>query len=267
MSHSVITSFNNPQIKNLNLLQKKARARKDQGLFVVEGIKMFEEAREAGILVKAYISESFYQEKLDKQDFFIGLDYEIVADSVIKQVADTMTPQGIMGTVRMPIYRLDQMISKNKGFLILLEDIRDPGNMGTIIRTAEAAGVTGIILNRSCADIFQPKVVRSTMGSIYRLPYYEVDNYIEFLPRLKSHGYTLYAAHLSGQSYDCQDGHLDKCGLLIGNEAKGLSDEASNYADKLVRIPMAGKVESLNAAIASAILMYELARQMKIDID
>ena len=138
--------------------------------------------------------------------------------------------------------------------------------MGTIIRTAESGWSYRIILNRSCADIFQPKVVRSTMGSIYRLPYYEVDNYIEFCHDLRVMDYTLYAAHLS-VNLMIGGYYTDKCGLLIGNEAKGLSDEASNYADKLVRIPMAGKVESLNAAIAAAILMYELARQMKIDID
>lgn len=262
MNHvSLISSSNNPQIKNLALLQRKAKARKDQGLFVVEGIKMFEEAREAGILRKAYMSESFYQEKLENPEFFTGLDYERVTDSILKQITETMTPQGIMGTVRMPVYTLDQMTSKNDPFFLILEDIRDPGNLGTIIRTAEGAGVTGIILNRSCADIFQPKVVRSTMGSIYRVPFYAAEDFMELLTWLKGQEFILYAAHLSGRSYDSKDGFLGKCGLLIGNEANGLSVEASSFADKLIRIPMAGKVESLNAAIAAAILMYEVARQ------
>lgn len=165
---TVITSLNNPQIKNLALLQKKAKARKEQGLFVVEGIKMFEEARDLGLLVKSYLSESFYQEKLKTSDFFTGLNFEVVSDQIFKQITDTMTPQGIMGTVKRPVYNLDSILSKPNSFLLILEDIRDPGNLGTMIRTAEGAGVTGIILNSSCADILQPKVVRATMGSIYR---------------------------------------------------------------------------------------------------
>ncbi|TAH74930.1 MAG: RNA methyltransferase [Anaerolineaceae bacterium] len=263
----LISSMNNPQIKNLTLLQKKAKARKEQGLFVVEGIKMLKEAKDSGLLVKAYVSESFYQEKAKAPEFFYELDYELVTDSIFKQVTDTITPQGIMGTVRVPKYSLNKILDKKDAFLLLLEDIRDPGNLGTIIRTAEGAGVTGIILNSSCADILQPKVVRSTMGSIYRVPYFEEKDFIGILKHLKTVGCKLYAAHLSGISYDTSGSFLGKCGLLIGNEAKGLSGEATSMADNLIKIPMAGKVESLNAAVAAAILMYEAARQRRIVLD
>lgn len=263
----VITSLNNSQIKNLALLQRKAKARKEQGLFVVEGIKMIEEARNMGILVKTYMSESFYKERLKTPGYFNGLDYEVVSDAVLKQVTDTVTPQGILGTVETPKYSLEQMTDKEDSFLLLLEDIRDPGNLGTIIRTAEGAGITGIILNRSCADILQPKVVRSTMGSIFRVPYYEAEDFISLLDRLKDKGFTLFAAHLSGELYDTEGSFLGKIGILIGNEANGLSDEASKKAGKLIKIPMAGKVESLNAAIAAAILMYEASRQRRKRID
>lgn len=257
----LISSTNNPQIKNLALLQRKAKARKEQGLFVVEGIKMILEAKDSGLLNKVYMSESFYQNNNKLSELFSHIDYGLLSDTVFKQVTDTMTPQGIMGTVRIPVHSLDKMIEKKNGFILLLEDIRDPGNLGTIIRTAEGAGVTGIILNSSCADILQPKVVRSTMGSIYRVPYYESSDFIGLLSRLKKAGFSLYAAHLSGSSYDTKGGYLGRCGLMIGNEAAGLSEEASSMADKLIRIPMAGKVESLNAAVAAAILMYEAARQ------
>lgn len=260
---TVITSSNNPQIKNLALLQKKAKARNEQGLFVIEGIKMFEEARDAGVLVRTYMSESFYNERLSNPEFFNGLTYEIVSDSLFNQITDTKTPQGILGTVKKPSYPLENILKTEDAFLLLLEDIRDPGNLGTIIRTAEGAGVTGIILNKSCADILQPKVVRSTMGSIYRVPYYEAEDFTGFLDRLKTEGFILYAAHLSGTLYDTEGSFRGKIGLLIGNEANGLSDEASRMADKLIKIPMAGKVESLNAAIAAAILMYEAARQRR----
>lgn len=264
---SVITSSNNPQIKNLALLQKKAKARNEQGLFVVEGIKMFKEARDMGLLVKSYISESFYKEKLKTPEFFNGLQFEVISDSLLKQIADTKSPQGILGMVKRPVYTLEQMIKADEGFLLLLEDIRDPGNLGTIIRTAEGAGVTGIILNRSCADILQPKVVRSTMGSIYRVPFYEAEDFISLLGQLKTRGFKLFAAHLSGDLYDTEGEFMGRIGLLIGNEANGLSKETSRMADKLIKIPMAGKVESLNVAIAAAILMYEASRQRRIETD
>ena len=265
MSNRVlISSTNNPQIKNLALLQKKAKARKEQGLFVVEGIKMLKEAMDAGLLNKIYMSESFYHDKPEASGTFKEYEYEIVTDSVLKQVSDTMTPQGIMGTVKMPTYDINWMIDKDDAFILLLEDIRDPGNLGTIIRTAEGAGVTGIILNASCADILQPKVVRSTMGSIYRVPFYEEADFIGALSWLRLEGFKLFAAHLSGISYDTEGSFLGRCGILIGNEAAGLSWEAASLANNLIKIPMEGKVESLNAAVASAILMYEVARQRRI---
>ena len=265
MSNRVlISSTNNPQIKNLALLQKKAKARKEQGLFVVEGIKMLKEAMDAGLLNKIYMSESFYHDKPEASGTFKEYEYEIVTDSVLKQVSDTMTPQGIMGTVNMPTYDINRMLDKDDAFILLLEDIRDPGNLGTIIRTAEGAGVTGIILNASCADILQPKVVRSTMGSIYRVPFYEEADFIGALSWLRLEGFKLFAAHLSGISYDTEGSFLGRCGILIGNEAAGLSWEAASLANNLIKIPMEGKVESLNAAVASAILMYEVARQRRI---
>ena len=259
----LISSMNNPQIKNLVLLQKKAKARKEQGLFVVEGIKMLEEANESGLLVKVYVSESFYREKSSDIRLLKELEYDIVTDSVFRKVTDTVNPQGIMGTVKAPVYSVDKILHEKDAFLLLLEDIRDPGNLGTIIRTAEGAGVAGIILNSSCADILQPKVVRATMGSIFRVPYYEAGDFVGFLAKLKGMGFKLYAAHLSGVSYDNEGNFLGKCGLLIGNEAGGLSHEAASMADNLIRIPMYGKVESLNAAVAAAILMYEAARQRR----
>jgi len=259
---SIISSQSNPQIKNLALLQKKAKARDEQGVFVIEGFKMYEEARDMGLLVKAYVSESFYQDMLGKQpDYFDGTDYEIVTDSVYKAVSETMTPQGIMGLVKKQEYDPEKILSSPNAFLLLLEDIRDPGNLGTMIRTAEGAGVTGIIANNGTVDLYNPKVVRSTMGSIFRMPFCQTENFYDFLKDIKEHNISIYAAHLNGTYYYEQEGYIDKCAFLIGNEANGLSEQASALADKLIKIPMAGKVESLNAAVAAAILMYEAARQ------
>jgi TrmH family RNA methyltransferase len=259
---SVISSLSNPQMKNLTLLQKKAKARDEQGIFVIEGLKMFEEAREAGLLVKAYASESFYQEKMNENpNYFAEIDYDILTDSVFKEVSDTLTPQGIMGTVKKSEYSLEHMLNTPAACLLLLEDIRDPGNLGTMIRTAEGAAVTGIIVNSTTVDLYNPKVIRATMGSIYRVPFYQTTDFYETLEEIKKQEIVIFAAHLLGIPYDTEGSFRKRCAFLIGNEANGLSEKASAVADKLIKIPMAGKVESLNAAVAAAILMYEAARQ------
>jgi TrmH family RNA methyltransferase len=260
----MISSLSNAQIKNLTLLQKKPKARDEQGIFVIEGLKMFEEARDLQLLKKAYVSESFYQERLtERPDFFDQLDYEIVADAVFKEVSETKTPQGILGTVEQAEYNLEDMVNAPDSCLLLLEDIRDPGNLGTMIRTAEGAGITGIIFGDSTVDIYNPKVIRATMGSIYRVPFYMAPDFYETIDKVKAHGITIFAAHLMGIPYDTEGSFRGRCAFLIGNEANGLSERASNAADTRIKIPMAGKVESLNAAVAAAILMYEAARQRR----
>lgn len=260
----VISSLSNSRVKNLCLLQRKAKSREEQGLFVVEGPKMLMEAQELGILCNTYVSESFYQDKL-KEDplYFEGLDYDILTDGVFKEVSDTKTPQGILGTVKRADYELEHLLSAPRPLLLLLENIQDPGNLGTMIRTAEGAGVTGVICSNTTVDLYNPKVVRSTMGSIFRVPFYQSSDFIDTLHRVKERGITIYAAHLSGNTYDMEEGFYQKCAFLIGNEANGLSEEASKQADRLIKIPMEGKVESLNAAVAAAILMYEAARQRR----
>ena len=146
---------------------------------------------------------------------------------------------------------------------MILEHLQDPGNLGTIIRAGEGAGVTGIIMDSSTADIYNPKVIRSTMGSVLRVPFTYVDNLGETLLKLKEKNIRLFAAHLKGkQSYD-KENFCESTGFLIGNEANGLSDETANLADTYIRIPMAGQVESLNAAVAASVLMFEAARQRR----
>ena len=148
--------------------------------------------------------------------------------------------------------------------IMALENLQDPGNLGTVLRTAEGAGVTGILLSSGCVDLYNPKVIRSTMGSIYRMPFFVADDFHAAIRELKEHGVRWYAAHLKGEdSYDRKD-YRQPTGFLIGNESRGLSDETAKLADGYIRIPMCGRVESLNAAVASAILMYEASRQRHI---
>lgn len=255
----MITSSANQQMKHLALLMKKARERKKEKVFVVEGMKMFLEAPEKS-LVSVYVAESF----LEKPEHLKGLEghhYEIVKDSVFREVSDTQTPQGILAVVRMPEYTINDLLCEDRTHLLILDSVQDPGNLGTMVRTGEGAGITGIIMNRTTVDLFNPKTIRSTMGSIYRVPYLIAEDLPLLLHQLKEKGVDLYAAHLKGTaSYDAFD-YTKPCGFLIGNEGNGLSEEVAACAGSYLRIPMEGRVESLNAAVSAALLMYECRRQ------
>ena len=188
---------------------------------------------------------------------------EIVGDSVFKQISDTQTPQGIMAVIEMPHYELADLMDGDRTHLLILESIQDPGNLGTMLRTGEGAGITGVIMNSQTVDLYNPKTVRSTMGSLYRMPYYISDDLEGTIHLLKEKGVKLYAAHLKGTlSYD-EPEYTRACGFMIGNEGNGLSDQIADMADTYIKIPMEGRVESLNAAISATLLMYECNRQRR----
>ena len=257
----MITSTSNQQMKNLVQLMKKSKERKKQGVFVVEGPKMFLEAPKDWVQ-SVYVSESF-EKAPEHKELLASYQYEIVSDPVFRSISDTQTPQGVLAVVKMPVYPFSALFQGEKTQLLVLESIQDPGNLGTMIRTGEGAGATGIIMNHTTVDLFNPKTIRSTMGSIYRLPYYITDNLAETLAMLQEKGVHLYAAHLKGTAmYDAFD-YTKACGFLIGNEGNGLSKEIADCADTYIRIPMEGKVESLNAAISATLLMYECNRQRR----
>ena len=160
-------------------------------------------------------------------------------------------------------YIMEDILGGENPLVMILEDLQDPGNAGTILRTGEGAGVSGVLLTKTCVDITNPKVIRSTMGSVYRMPFLYVESVVSLAQELKDRNIRTFAAHLHGKnSYD-QESYTGGTAFLIGNEGKGLTDEAADSADCLIRIPMCGKVESLNAAMASGILMYEAARQRR----
>ena len=258
----MITSMNNGQIKYIKLLQKKSKARKEENAFVIEGIKMFEESRLEGNLIKSYFSEEFFSKKVkEKPDYFQELSYEIIQDSVFNKISDTLTPQGVLAIVEKPKYNILDIIKNPNSTLLLLENIQDPGNLGTMVRTAEGAGFTGIILSNNSVDILNPKVIRSTMGSIYRTPFVYVDNFEHTLREIQKNNISIYAAHLKGAIYYDEVSYSKNCGILIGNESGGLKENTAKMADGLIKIPMKGKVESLNVAVAAAIIMYEVSRQ------
>lgn len=254
----MITSTSNEQVKNIIQLKEKAKVRRQKKLFVVEGIKMFREIPKDK-LVSVFVSEKFEKEN---EELLSHTDYILLSDSVFKKISDTVTPQGILAVVKQNEFTVEDIIErrdKERSCIVVLDRLQDPGNLGTIVRTGEGAGITGIVMSNDSVDLYNPKVIRSTMGSVFRVPVAVVPDLQDAIKKMKQNGIETYAAHLNGMEY--QKGAFGKdIALLIGNEAKGLSDEVSGMADKLIKIPMEGKVESLNAAVATAILMYEARR-------
>ena len=165
--------------------------------------------------------------------------------------------------VKQKVYNLEKLLEIKKPHFMVLDNLQDPGNLGTIVRTAEGAGVDAVFMSKDTVDIYNPKVIRSTMGSIYRMPVVYVEDLIALLDTFKEKGIKSYAAHLDGKnSYD-QESYEGGTAILIGNEGNGLREEISNAADIWVKIPMLGQVESLNAAIAASVMMFEVARQRR----
>ncbi len=274
MIKNMIKSTGNQRVKELVQLQKKSRARSREGVFIAEGIRMVRETP-AERLAELYLSESFYKKYGDSvwQDILGDKDtealpskrVEILSDTVFSYVSDTKTPQGILAVVRQMEYSEEEITGGRCPHLLVLDNLQDPGNLGTIFRTAEAAGVTGILMSRGCADVYNPKTIRSTMGALYRMPFVYTEDLPAAVASLKQKGIRTYAAHLEGKhTYDRED-YCQGTAFLIGNEGNGLSEEVAAQADIRIRIPMEGQSESLNAAVAAAILMFEANRQRRQD--
>lgn len=259
----MITSTSNPQMKTIVQLNKKVKARRELRAFVVEGIKMFlETPRE--LIQRVYVSEQFLEDEKNRACLVkSGIDYELVSNQVFSHVSDTSTPQGILAIVGQPEYRFSDLLQAERTRLLVLEDIQDPGNLGTMFRTGEGAGLTGIIMSRETVDLFSPKTVRATMGSIYRMPFYVADDLRETLLALRDAGVHTYAAHLRGEKYYDELDFTGATAFLIGNEGNGLKKETADLAETYLKIPMEGQLESLNAAMAAGILMYEAHRQCR----
>lgn len=267
----MISSTANSKVKRLVALAQKTKMRREEQLFVVEGIRMFCEAP-AKWVKEVYVSESFLkkcaQEK-DLEGILHQYHYEVLADDVYKKVSNTQTPQGVLCVLSMPRYELADCIDRwmadaaKPPLLVLLEDLQDPGNLGTILRAGEGAGVDGVIMTRQTVDVFNPKVIRATMGSIYRMPFFVTEHLDNTIDLLQEKGILVYAAHLDDSvAYDVLD-YTKPAAFLIGNEGSGLRRETAEHTARYIKIPMAGQVESLNAAAAAAVLMYEAARQRR----
>ncbi len=258
----MITSTSNARVKQLVQLRKKARERDAQDVFLAEGTKLFQEAPPEQIL-QVYVSENYYRKRKALFDGYRQVT--VLSDRVFASVSDTRTPQGVLLVMRQSHYQMQDLCGKPPclPFLIVLENLQDPGNLGTILRTAEAAGVTGILLGAGCADLYNPKTIRSTMGAVFRMPFFYTEDLEESLRTLQGNGVRFFAAHPEKGNFYDREAYTQPVGFLIGNESRGLTEETAALADGCVRIPMGGQAESLNAAVAAAVLMYEVNRQRR----
>ena len=252
----MITSVNNQKIKDTVRLRDSAKARREEGVFLVEGPRMFAETPPE-LIVRAFISESC--EAAGEVCVPDGIDCETVTDTVYRKLSDTVSLQGVMAVVRRTEVTLEELADGRP--VLILEGIQDPGNLGTMMRTAEAAGAAGIIADRATVDLYNPKVVRATMGTVFRVPYLVCGSLADAAHALQDRGYSIYAAHLEGSCPYTEPDYTAPCAFLIGNEGNGLTAGTAALADRYIRIPMEGRVESLNAAMAAGILMYEAHRQ------
>ena len=255
----MITSRGNSKIKKIKKLQKNAKDRKEAKVFLVEGSKMVFEAPK-NQMKEFYMSESFSKKNASKIKK-LECPYEVVSDELFLMISDTKTPQGILAVIEQKCYFLEEMLKENSPMLLILEGIQDPGNLGTIFRTAEAAGVTGILMDKDCADAYNPKTIRGTMGAIYRIPHVTFLDIEETLEKIKEAGVCLIATDLKAKKHFDKEDYKGAIGFIIGNEGSGLSNLAVSLADKAVKIPMKEKAESLNAAIATSLLVFEAFRQ------
>ena len=261
-----IFSNQNPLIKEIKSLSKK-KYRWENRLFIIEGIKIIEEAIINEVKIKYIIisdsffgtveGDSFYQERKFTYNF-VKLN-----NNLFKSISDTENPQGIMAICEFNLWDLSEIDFNSKLSIIFLDGIQDPGNMGTIIRTADAFKIDGLILGEGSVDPYNSKVVRSTMGSIFRVPLYICKDSLKTLLEFKNNGFYILVTSLDGDSiYDIEFDKKLIC--VIGNEANGVDHGIQDLADKKIKIPMPGDAESLNAGVAASIIMYEAMRSRNI---
>jgi TrmH family RNA methyltransferase len=254
----MITSSQNPKLKLVRSLMGRAKERREANAFVVEGVRLVEEAVNADWNFQfALYSDGLSdrgKELVDRLKAY-HIDAEEVAGDLLQKLSDTETPQGVLAVldeVRLPI-------PESPNFILIPDQVRDPGNLGTLLRTAAATGVQAVLLPPETTDPFAPKVLRSGMGAHFRLPIHSM-LWDEIEQISKSANLQMYIADMDGIS--CWETDLRKpLALIVGGEADGVSEQARKLANGQISIPMAGNVESLNAGVAGSVLMFEVVRQ------
>jgi len=253
-------------IRELKQLKTK-KGRDEMALFMIEGEKLVQEIPHSFNVIKYVVSESFAAgHERDILIYSNRAKCDVVRDSAFDGLADTVTPQGLIAVCEKKVFGVGDVLAPRidglKHFIILCENLNDPGNIGALVRTAAAAGATGVILTTGSADIYNPKVLRAAAGAVLRLPFIVDITLEDAFEHIKSNlKLPIYVAHPRGEvmpyNLDLQNSFC----LLVGNESHGVSEAAAAQADCLVTLPMANNTESLNASVAGSILMYEAVRQ------
>ena len=251
-----ITSAKNPTIRELKSLSTR-KGREAAGRFLVEGEVMLREALKCGLRIREALADEA-SAALAEEFAAAGARAFVVPRSLLESVCETKTPQGVCASFDLP---QPLPIEAAPSRLVALDGVQDPGNVGTIWRTADAAGFTGILFGEGCADPLSPKVQRAAMGSGFRVPFLLSQDLPAALTGLRARGYAVLASDLRGADFYARPDAGERFTLVIGNEARGISDATRAAASALVRLPMRGGAESLNAAVAAGIMMYELMRE------
>lgn len=264
MTCQIISSKNNALIKKAAALQRR-KERQSSGLFLLEGVRMLEEAITKAeieyMLFTIKLTDSRRGEELIRSALARGVPCYQIPENLLHIICTTEHPQGVVGVAKRKFYSLSKIISQAECFLLFADQVQDPGNLGTIIRTASAVGVTGIILSPGTVDPYNEKTIRSTMGAILSIPILEGIMVEDFLAQARSNQVKVVAGDLRGNKPHFFANLSGKVCIAVGNEAGGISPELRTGADELVTIPLKQRVESLNAAVAAAILLYEKIRQ------
>ncbi len=256
-----ITSKDNEMIKHIKKLKEK-KYRDEYKEFIIEGTKMIAEALEEKAKIKSIIicDDCKNQGSIPSDLMYeiAKLDCIYVSEKIFNTITDVINPQGIMAILEKPENN-ENIIDYNNDIFLILDNIQDPGNMGTILRTADSLNIKQIIVSKGSADIYNLKVVRSTMGAIFRVKVVESENLVKTVRAMKKHKITVYATDLRTDK-SIYDVDYKKSAIVIGNESNGVSSEVLEEASERIKIPMIGKTESLNAAVATSIILYEAYR-------
>lgn len=257
----VISSKDNEVIKNIKKLKDK-KYRDLNNEYIIEGIKLIKEAINEGVKIKQIIicEECVKDGSISQRLLYEVAKYNIigVSQKIFESITEVKNPQGIIAVVKKDDEK--HFINYEEDLIVVLDNIQDPGNLGTILRTVDSANLSQIIVSENTADNYNPKVVRSTMGAVYRVKVIRRDNLIKTVKDLKKHGYEICATSLEDAKSIYEIDYKKKA-IIIGNEANGVSKELLDLADKKIKIPMLGKTESLNASVATSIIVYEYIRQ------
>jgi len=258
----IITSASNRIIKEIRSLHDK-KGRQSLKALLLEGSRLVSDAACSGASIRYFVSsESFYEKNGSFFSGYPGKKIICVPDELFSRISETRTPQGVMAVADIPGYDSDSVLMK-AGRIVALENLQDPGNIGTIIRSADACGFDAVLLSRDCADPYNPKTVRSTMGSVFHIPVIVAEDFYGALDALKKKGVLLAAAHTRNAMPCWQADRKGDVAVIIGNEGSGITDKIIEISDVTIMIPMEGKAESLNASAAASILIYECLRQKR----